>query len=210
MILTQVGHIGIDIKDKSYKLVPSLAAMSSLADPIGDLVRITEKACLETAYNVMIECSDDKSISDYLGSTYMKPILINWGESYKVKGSEIIGYNQYDRLSIPDYKVLIMAQNLLYHGVVGDFKERASNKADSSNYTTKFDALLFANIAIVHLGVSNEDAWGMTMTQIRHAIATKFPPSKEDLAKDSLLENYDKMMEMRERIYGSNHKSKTL
>ena len=50
------------------------------------------------------------------------------------------------------------------------------------------------------LYITSEQAWGLTMTQIRRALGMKFPPSEKQTVQDELLDEYDKLSEWREQL----------
>ena len=55
-------------------------------------------------------------------------------------------------------------------------------------------------MATVHLGLTSEQAWGLTMTQLRRALGMKFPPSEKQTVQDELLDEYDRLSEWREQL----------
>ena len=193
-VLTQVGHIGIGVNGKNFKLVPSLANMSKLEDPVADYAALHESPDrIEIAYKVIEACCDNTEISEHLGETFMPAVKV---------GDSFIPARAYSHSVLPDAKVLIIALSLLHHGLIGDHKPSKFRKKDGSEYTDKFDPMAYATAATVHLGASPEVAWGMTMTQIRHAMDYKFPPDAKQSNYEQLDAEYDDLMEWRKSIYG--------
>lgn len=192
-ILTRLGHIGIKVGDKQFHLVPSLAAMASLDDPVM-MYHQLHQGSIETAYAVIEACSNDANISYHLGQAVMPPVKV---------GDKVLPAATYDTKVIPDDKALIIAMSLLHHGIIGDFKPRKTETNKKENYSETFDAMEFASIAMVHLGLSQDEAWSLTMTQLRRALAIKFPPSEKEKAQDELLAEYDEMLEWRKSLYGN-------
>lgn len=191
-ILVQLGHVGIGVSGKSYHLIPSLAAMSKLTNPV-QMYHQLHQGDIDTAYEVIEACSDH-DISEHLGQAYMPAIKV---------GDKIKPVAAYSKDTIPDDKALIIAVTLLYHGIIGDFKPRKTEANKKENYSETFDAMEFASIAMVHLGLSQDEAWSLTMTQLRRALAIKFPPSEKEKAQDELLAEYDEMLEWRKSLYGN-------
>ena len=61
-----------------------------------------------------------------------------------------------------------LACSLMQYGVIGPQPKRLPNEeappADSSKFTPSFDASLFVSKAVAHLGLSEDDAWNLTLT----------------------------------------------
>lgn len=191
-ILTKLGHIGIKVGDKQFHLIPSLAAMAKLDNPVM-MYHQLHQGDIETAYKVIEACSYDSDISYHLGQVIMPPVRI---------GDQVRPATTYDSAVIPDHKAVIIAISLLYHGIIGDFKVSKIAAKKKENYSEEFDSLKFASIAISELGMNQDEAWSLTMTQLRHALNIKHPPSAKEQAHDELLEDYDDMVEWRKQIYG--------
>lgn len=166
MILTEVGEIGVHVGGEDFILRPSLYAISRLGtprqiveiyacvmgEPSGDLWRREQ---FEWALAVINQCSD-RDVSEIFG--YI-------GEDLR-----------YNRGAAPVEHILPLARCLLKHGVVGALPPLPNSHRDEDDYVQEFDARSHVAAAMAHLGVSERDAWGMTMTSLVAALRAKFPP----------------------------------
>ena len=194
LILPSVGHIGVKINGVQYALVPSLYAISKLDDPIADYAAVFS-ADIETAHRVIIACSNCPSIADYLGMQQV-------GKTRTVfkDGAPVRTTRRYQPYYIDDARALIIAGTLLHHGLVGNVVASKTRVIKDSDYTDTFDPLEYATMATVHLGITTDQAWMLTMTQLRRALMMKFPPSEKQSAQDELLDEYDKLSKWREQL----------
>ena len=99
--------------------------------------------------------------------------------------------------SLPVEDVIQLARHLILHGVMGDQppEELESKKRE---YSDKFDARTFVYTAVAHLGMSESDAWNMTMTSFRAAMNAKFP--QKEKARVPTQEKYDEVMDWAEQM----------
>lgn len=101
---------------------------------------------------------------------------------------------------LPVADVIELARHLIRHGVMGD-QPPEQLKDQKSEYSSKFDARSFVYTAVAHLGMSEADAWNMTMTSFRAAMNAKFPVKEKDKipteeAYDEVMDWADKMVEL--------------
>lgn len=81
-------------------------------------------------------------------------------------------------------EVTLLARHLLEHGLVGRVRQR--KPVSSNNYASAIYPAEFASAAIADLGMSEEEAWGLTMTGFSTAMHAKFakpgegPPTEEE------------------------------
>lgn len=72
--------------------------------------------------------------------------------------------------------VVTIAQNLLIHGVLGDPDPATEDDRErDGEYSPQFDCRKNAAIAMAHLGLTEEQAWNMTMTGLRLGLEAKYP-----------------------------------
>ena len=93
-------------------------------------------------------------------------------------------------------ELVVLAQHLITHGVLGDQPQTAGG--DKGEYSPRFDARSWVYLAVAHLGVSEFEAWGMTMTGLRAALAAKYP--QKEKPKTPTDEEYDEFMEMADAL----------
>ena len=93
---------------------------------------------------------------------------------------------------LPPNELIVLAQHLITHGVLGDQPPAAGE--GQGEYSPRFDARSWVYMAMAHLGVSESEAWGMTMTGLRAALAAKYlQKEKPKIPND---EEYKAFMEM--------------
>ncbi|ENQ0912828.1 hypothetical protein ACENW9_000801 [Escherichia coli] len=115
---------------------------------------------------------------------------------------------------MPLEDVVTLARHCLFHGMIGDGPEEASGEQPEGEYKPTFDVLDFVYSAVAHLGMSEDEAWAMTMTGYRAAIRAKLPPDERtEKAKPNVQINkqaYDERMEAArkalERMKNRKHK----
>lgn len=167
-ILKDVGEVGIHAGERDVVLRPSLYAMSELGDPreivelFGQLMNdpVTEgdaRMVILNACTVLTLCTDE-DISELTGH---------------------MGENGFEPGSIPVVEMVILARSLMRHGVVGALPPQES-RGDQPDYVSEFDARGFVAAAMAHLGVSESEAWNMTMTSLVGALRSKYPPVASD------------------------------
>lgn len=181
MILTDIGEIGVHAGDSTYVLRPSLYAMSQLGDPsevvnifavvTGDVPEQLKDEQFRLAVSVIYACAEDDL-------------------------SHVFGHYNYinDRFQyvpgIADQEhVLPLARCLLKHGLIG-IDENDSEPEEG--YTPVFEARKHVAAAMAHLGMTERDAWNVTMTSLLGAFKALSPekekekkrhPSKESVAE---------------------------
>lgn len=192
MAIVDIGHVGIKTPSGLFTLIPSLAAIASLDDPVdmySDLVSpdTPHEWRVQVAHDVIEACADRDGISEYLG---LKPIA-------KPRIRNGVKTTQYRTVYIDDVHACAIAESLLFHGMIGRVEIKA--KPRESDFTNVFDPQQWAMAAMSHLEISERDAWSMTMTSILNALKTKYPPSE----KQKALDNYDEEKALDDAFYES-------
>lgn len=165
MILTQIGEVGIEHGDELYLLRPSLLSMSRLGTP--EEIVATFKQIIEGKAGVLYRDTCAYIIASCTDKDVLHLTGYYTGDGY-VDGE------------LSPNEMAIIAQHLMLHGLIGvsSTKRKASGKDE---YSDAFNAIDYVSLAMAHLGVSERDAWGMTMTGLVNAMAAKFPPTEEEL-----------------------------
>lgn len=162
MILADVGEIGIYYKGREIILRPSLYAMSRIADKKTIVEIFSYVMNGDHAYSLLvIQACTNEDISDIYGM-------------YELVGDELLFYDG----EVSKEETIIIAQSLLKHGLIGDV-ERKQEAKTTKNYTPEFDAKSYVSAVVAHLGISEREAWNMTMTSIAGALQAKFPPIED-------------------------------
>ena len=187
----EVGEIGIRTATRDYAFRPGLSAMAGLGFP-PEIVEIFgvlhsspainpyypvesyrrwEREVLSAAYNVLSACCDDESLTELIGHN---------GSRY---GSYVYG-------AMPIEDMPHIARALMRHGVTGNAKPRGKPKREE--YSSEFSAKEHAAIAIAHLGMSEREAWDMTVSGISAAMQAKFGKPVDNI--DDLLDTRESDM----------------
>ena len=167
-ILTSIGEQLVTVGDRSVKFRPSLLAMTRIGTP-AEIVQVFAQVCgapqpyaawrkqqFAAACCVMIACAEDDDISWLIGHV---------NERFR-----------YVRGVLPLEDIVGLATGLLRHGVVGDVKPDRPARGD---YVREFDARGIAATAMAHLGLSEQEAWQLTMTSYIGAMRAKYPPAND-------------------------------
>lgn len=184
-VLTQIGEIGIQA-GRDVVLRPSLAAIASLGEPreiVETFARVMAGDVMD-CLGVLFACADE-DVSDLFGF-------------YELRGDAI----RYIPGTAPAAHVVPLAQSLMRHGVVGVAKPLPRRADAEDQYLTEFDAKEHAALAMAHLGLTEREAWNMTMTGLVAALRAKFPPSAKDSpgARAPTREEHEATMEWFERV----------
>ncbi|HCA9890621.1 TPA: hypothetical protein MYK79_002587 [Klebsiella pneumoniae] len=198
----EFGECVITAGDRDYFFRPSLLAMSRIGEP-ADIVQAFYDLCNDettpfaqraveayihdeysrlpdcvlrfmqsgllsrkavmAAHTVLTACCDD-DIGDLVG--WMKP-----GKSRKRGFVWRPG-------SMPPESMVIVAQSLMMHGIIGKAKVRKLQRHESSDTTSEFRASDYIIAARNHFGISKEEAGQLTMTEFQLMLIAKYPEQK--------------------------------
>lgn len=185
-VLTEIGEVGVHTNGDVRVLRPTLHAMTQLGDP-EEVVRTyaaVMQGSLIDALAVIHACADD-DLTDIFG--YYEPT--DKGSVYTAGQASV------------DH-VIALARALVRHGVTGAL-EPLPRRADSEpEYVAGFMAREHVAIAVAHLGLSEREAWNMTMTSLVGALRSKFPPGANDApgARAPTKEEHEATMDWFEKI----------
>lgn len=190
----EAGELGVSTAERDYVFRPSFGAMTRLGSPteivelFGTLYsmpeinpiypvesyRRWEKEVLGVAYDVLTACCEDD----------VTPLIGHVGSKY---GSWVPG-------AMPPEHMIPLARSLMKHGITGNIKLRGKPKQE--DYTNDFKAKDFVASAIAHLGLSEDEAWNMTMTTFAAAMRAKFGSPKEEELNDIADRHDDNMQRL--------------
>lgn len=175
---------------------PNLLNISSLGSP-AEVVSIFEsvmgtsdtKVQLWDAMAVLWACADDKDLAvESVGR-------IEPGD----KGPEYIPGE------MPIDHVIHLARHMLHHGMVGDVEIKPDDGRQQKPMK-EFKSADFVAMAIAHLGMSQSDAWALSMTALVAALNSKFPDAgkkKEGPGSNApTVSEHDDAMEWFKKIRG--------
>lgn len=84
----------------------------------------------------------------------------------------------YRKGAMPPGDIVIIAQSLITHGVIGKAKVRQLQRHESGQATTEFRAFDYISAARNHFNMSRADAEQLTMTEFQMLLAAKYPDQK--------------------------------
>lgn len=71
--------------------------------------------------------------------------------------------------------MVVVAQNLMVHGIIGKAKVRKLQRYETNETTAEFRAADYIMAARNHFGISREEAENLTMTEFAMMINAKYP-----------------------------------
>src|SRR5690606_26971143 len=74
--------------------------------------------------------------------------------------------------------LILIAQSLIMHGVIGRAKVRKLQKHESEETTPEFHATEYIMAARNHFGISRDEAENLTMTEFAMMLNAKYPDQK--------------------------------
>lgn len=220
--LTAVGEVGIETEGRSYLLRPSLFSMSRVGTPAEiiqicavlmaeepedpTLLKAFRKLRFDYALTVLYACAGDQDIGDLVGGLvpanrpmpelYSRPFQLHELRQLNSRPRYVAGV-------MPMEAILAIARSLVRHGVMGNIEPTSSTgKPEKGEYLSEFKAVDYASAAMAHLGMSESEAWAMTMTTFISAMRSKYPRDEKKAALtgeqvDSTLFKLKKINELR-------------
>jgi len=177
------GHVIASHEGKEYVFSPTFANIDKIGTPedvvrvYGELFSNSPIICLRSVMLVLICCSGDDAV--------------------EIVGSLDANLSRVDGV-MPVTEMIIIARHLMKHGIVGTAKPSEGG----GKYSETFDASEYVDAAIIHFGISQVEAWSLTMSQFTRMLEMKFPSQKkpEKISIDEYKEQRD--------FYLSRHKIK--
>ncbi|MGC8426689.1 DUF6246 family protein [Mixta calida] len=121
------------------------------------------KQTIYAAMNVMQACCD-RDVSALIGEL-VPGKSGKWGMVYR-KGKA------------PMQNLVLIAQSLITHGIIGKAKVRQLQRHETGKATTEFNAFEYINAARNHFGMSRQEAEQLSMTEFQQLLAMRYPEQK--------------------------------
>jgi len=115
------------------------------------------------AMTVLSACCD-RDVSPLTGE--IRPAKAS-GKSFKLR-----------RGSMDEFGMLVIAQSLIAHGIIGRAKVRKLQRHEGGEATNEFNAFEYISAARNHFGMSRAEAEQLSMTEFQLLIAAKYPDQK--------------------------------
>lgn len=199
-VLTRVGHAAVTIKGERFLFVPSLANISSMADPVATYADLYghsgADAMREAAIKVLTACCDNPSIVQHIGRQQ-----VGKTRARPDGRGGFVTTRTYTDVFIDDVHLACIAQQLMLHGLIGVSPKRPTKEGSKPQYDATFKAEEYAAAAMAHLGMSSAEAWTLTMTELAMAMHAKYPPTKEELSQMKALDDYDRAMAWKNKLF---------
>ena len=116
------------------------------------------------AAGTVLEACCDHDISVLIGE--LRPARIG-GRPFKMRRGEM-----------DEFDMVVIAQSLITHGIIGKAKVRKLQRHENGETTTEFNAFEYISAARNHFGMSRAEAEQLSMTEFQLLIAAKYPDQK--------------------------------
>lgn len=203
--ITDIGQAVIRVGSKEVFLSPSFLAISRLGTPeqiVDTFVKVhaghyPEHRIIDPA---MLKAVNARCFAEMAAAAARVVRYCSEGDVAEIIGSYSVmasGRLLHKPGAIPAEDVIQLARHLMLHGVMGD-QPPEEFEGKKGEYSDKFDVRSFVYTAVAHLGMSESDAWNMTMTSFRAAMNAKFP--QKEKARVPTQEKYDEVMDWAEQM----------
>lgn len=191
--LLEIGEMLLSDQEHDYFFRPSFANMSRVGQPDEIVARHYELHHGEVAQLI------DRAIEAYgtipawliahinsLGNDTVKAAMIVMQACCDDDLTPLIGeWKGWKRNivrrrgSMSDAEIIIIAKELIEHGVSGKAKLRRLQKHESNNeYSSEFRVVEYINAARAHFSMPREEAEQLTMTEFQLMLKAKYPEEK--------------------------------
>lgn len=193
--LREIGEIGIsDSREggKDFLLRPSFAAMARLGEP-DEIVRIYGTVNGSDAQQLLVACAGAlKFVPAWVSPSFhllserlLSAAMLVMQSCCEEDLTPIIGewkgwsrYVVYRPGMMPRNDIVVIAQQLMHHGVVGKAKVRRLQRHEYGETTSEFRAFDYISAARNHFGMNRAEASQLTMTEFQMLLAVKYPDQK--------------------------------
>ncbi|WP_168728639.1 DUF6246 family protein [Enterobacter hormaechei] len=121
------------------------------------------RKAMMAAMTVLAACCD-LDVTQLIGE--IRPAKAS-GKTFKIR-----------RGSMDEFDMLVIAQSLITHGIIGKAKVRKLQRHEGGEATNEFNAFEYVSAARNHFGMSRAEASQLTMTEFQMLLAAKYPDQK--------------------------------
>lgn len=211
--MTEIGEMLISDAQHDYFFRPSFANMTRVGSPAAIVERFAElhtsdaPRLLEAAIAAYgevpawllahINAPSFSSDAIYAGMIVMQACC-------KVDISSLVGELRpskrgkrafvFRRGSMPPSDIIVLAQSLITHGIIGKAKVRKLQRHETNAYVAEFSAFEYISAARNHFSMPRVEAEQLTMTEFQLLINAKYPEQKGFTAEeyDAVADEYMK------------------
>ncbi|HDS3244102.1 TPA: hypothetical protein QIF84_003748 [Klebsiella aerogenes] len=198
----EFGECLITSGDKEYFFRPSLLAMTRIGEPAEivqtyydlcndeatPLIKLAAQVYIRDEYSRLPDC-----VLRYIQSGLLSRKAVMAAHAVLTACcdddiGELVGWMKLGKFrkrgfmwrpgAMPAPEMIIVAQNLMLHGIIGKAKVRKLQRHETSDTTNEFRASEYIVAARNHFGISKEEAWQLTMTEFQLMIIAKYPEQK--------------------------------
>ena len=181
-IITEIGEQGLTLGERTVKLRPSFHAMTLLGEPeeiVEKFVALHKPPPLIEHFEFDgdgVKYAGDRVNHDTINRYFREMLFLSWEVITACAGEQdvtpFIGepgarYGSYRLGKVPPEAMLALARNLMHHGCIGKPQPETGEKKGTHSggeFVRAFEALKFVSLAVAHLGVTEAEAWDLTLT----------------------------------------------
>lgn len=198
----EFGECLITSGDKEYFFRPSLLAMTRIGEPaeivqtfydlcndeVTPLIQLAAQAYMRDEYSRLPDC-----VMRYIQSGLLNRKAVMAAHAVLTACcdddiGELVGWMKPGKSrkrgfmwrpgTMPAPEMIIVAQNLMLHGIIGKAKVRKLQRHETNDTTNEFRASEYIVAARNHFGITKEEAWQLTMTEFQLMLIAKYPEQK--------------------------------
>lgn len=211
--LTEIGELRISLADKSFFLKPSFRAMNEIGTPkeiVEMYATLNGADYLQTMQHIeglppgaQIQVMKTVSKPVY-GRHVLSAAYIVMQACCEEDVSMLIGGwkptargVRYVPGVMPVNDIIIIARNLLDHGIIGKSPLKVPQRSESQKQTTnEFNTSQYIISARTHFGMTREEAEDLSMTEFQQMIKNKYP-EPPGMTREEYDQAYDDLQDMR-------------
>lgn len=211
--LTEIGELRISLADKSFFFKPSFRTMNEIGTPkeiVEMYATLNGADYLQTMQHIeglppgaQIQVMKTVSKPVY-GRHVLSAAYIVMQACCEEDVSMLIGGwkptargVRYVPGVMPVNDIIIIARNLLDHGIIGKSPLKVPQRSESQKQTTnEFNASQYIMSARTHFGMTREEAEDLSMTEFQQMIKNKYP-EPPGMTREEYDQAYDDLQDMR-------------
>lgn len=193
--LLEIGEVGLSDSaegGKDYLLRPSFEAMNRIGSPAdivkayatihgSDALALIELCSINPGQFAALLSPSMNRISEKILSQAMQVLQACCEDDLYPMIGEWKGWKHcvvYRQGLMPKSDIIVMAQHLMQHGIIGKAKVRRLQRHESNESTTEFRPFDYISAARSHFEMNRAEASQLTMTEFQMLLAAKYPDQK--------------------------------